>query len=137
MRRPCERCGLEFSGRRASAKFCSASCRQAAWREGNASAAVGDATPLEAVSEDDVPELVADAVAAGPQRGLTTLALWLAETLDGLNGPARAVHGPRVAGQLTAVLKALRPPSASSGGAPVSRLQALRDARAAQDARRG
>jgi hypothetical protein len=59
------------------------------------------------------------------------LAGWLAETLDGLEGAARPVHGPKVANALTVVLKALRAPSANAAGArrPVSRLQALRDAR--------
>lgn len=92
---------------------------------------------LRAVSDDDVPVLVGDAVEAGPRAGLVALAGWLAETLDGLDGAARAVHGPRVAAQLTAALKALGRPVATAADRPPNRLEQLRAARAAQDASRG
>lgn len=143
----CERCGGGFAARRASARYCSARCRQAAWRdrqtadgapddaddpdEGEEAAAVDRA--LRAVAGDDVAVLVVDAVQESPRAGLVALAGWLAETVDGLDPAARVEHGPRFANALAGVLKVLARPAAAVDR-PTSRLDQLRAARAAQTA---
>jgi len=148
----CQRCGAEFQARRRSARFCGDTCRQQAHREGSAAVAVV-ATP----AEDEDPGLAGPALGDGdvapppvPHLQVARGPVDLAESLGMLSFTARrlveaidAASDPRelaaLAGRLPTVLKALRAPAArpAAGPSPPNRLQQLRDARAALDAKSG